>query len=67
MCGIVISWYEHDIQVIGRDQGKAEVVSDDLDIMRGNWDTTNFYPIQIDFQLVDLIGYYRFYILLTPN
>ena len=29
---------------------------DDLDIMRVNWDITNFYPMYIDFQLVDIIG-----------
>ena len=52
----VISRYEHDIQVIAQDRGKAEIVRDDLDIMRVNRDITNFYPMQIDFQLVDLIG-----------
>ena len=53
---IAISRYEHDIQVIAQDRGEAEVTGDDLDIMRVNRDITNFYPMQIDFQLVDLIG-----------
>ena len=53
---IVISRYEHDIQVIAQDRGEAEVAGDDLDIMRVNRDITNFYPMQIDFQLLDLIG-----------
>ena len=53
---IVISWYKRDIQVIAQDRGEAEVAGDDLDIMRVNRDITNFYPVQIDFQLVDLIG-----------
>jgi hypothetical protein len=30
-------------------------VGDDLDIMRVNRDITNFYPMQIDFQLANLI------------
>ena len=51
---IVISRYEHDIQVIAQDRGEAEVAGDDLDIMRVNRDTTNLYPMQVDFQLVDL-------------
>ena len=56
MLYIVISRYEHDIQVIAQDQGEAEVTGDDLDIMRVNRDITNFYPMQNDFQLVELIG-----------
>ena len=54
---MVISWYNHDIQVIyiARDRGEAEVAGDDLDIMQVNQDTPNLYPMQIDFQLVDLI------------
>ena len=44
---IVISRYEHDIQVIAQDRGEAEVMGDDLDIMRVNRDITNFYPMQI--------------------
>ena len=47
--------HEHDIQLIAHDRGKAEVVGDDLDIMRVNRDITNFYPMQIDFQLANLI------------
>ena len=62
---IVKSRYEHDIQVIVQDRGKADVACDDLDIMQVNWDITNFYPMQIDFQLVNLNGNNRF--LLTPN
>ena len=53
---IVISRYKHDIQVIAKDQGKAKVMGNDLDIMRVNQDITNVYSMQIDFQLVDLIG-----------
>ena len=56
VCVIVISQYEHDIQVIAQDQGEAKVTGDDLDIMRVNCDITNSYPMQIAFQLVDLIG-----------
>ena len=56
MLYIVISRYEHDIQVIAQDRGEAEVTGDDLDIMRVNRDITNFYPMQNDFQLVELIG-----------
>ena len=48
---IVISRYEHDIQVIAQDQGETEVVGDDLDIMRVNRDITNFYPMQIDINI----------------
>ena len=43
-------------QVIAQDRGKAKVTGDDLDIIQVNQDTTNFYPMQIDFQLVDLFG-----------
>ena len=58
VCGyvIVISWYEHDIQVIAQDRGEAEVVGNDLDIVQVNRDITNFFLTQIDFQLLDLIG-----------
>ena len=53
---IVKSRYKHDIQVIAQDLGEVEVAGDDLDIMRVNWDITNFYLMQIDFQSVDLIN-----------
>ena len=53
---IVISRYEHNIQVIAQVRGKAKVAGDDLDSMQVNQDITNFYPMQIGFQLIDLIG-----------
>ena len=47
---IVVSRYEHDIQVIiAQDRGKAEIAGDDLDIMRMNGHITNFYPMEIDY------------------
>ena len=33
-----------------------KVAGNDLDIMRVNQDITNFYAMQIDFQLVEVIG-----------
>ena len=41
--------------MISRLPPKSEVAGDDLDIMQVNRDITNFYPMQIDFKLVDLI------------
>ena len=52
----IVSQYKHDIEVIAHDRVEVEVVGDYLDIMRVNRDITDFYPMQIDFQLVDLIG-----------
>ena len=46
---IVISCYEHDIQVITQDRGEVEVAGDDLDIMRVIRDITNFYSMQMIF------------------
>ena len=39
-----------------QDRGEAEVAGDNLDIMQVNRDITNFYPMQIHFQVADLIG-----------
>ena len=49
---IIISRYEHDIQVIAQDRGKAEVAGDDLDIMRVNRDITNFSDCVIVARLI---------------
>ena len=48
VCVIVISPYEHDIQIIAHDQGKAKFVAMTW-IMRVNRDIANFYPMQIDY------------------
>ena len=55
-----------DIQLIA-DQGEAEVTGNDLDIMGVNQDITNFYPMQIDFQLIEILISSTPYILMKDH